>query len=45
MQDVTGIPAGYELRVEDYDHADDTQPDWDAEKECHVTVYEGGANG
>jgi len=39
IQDVTGIPAGYEVRVEDYDHADDTQPTWDAEKQCHVTVY------
>jgi len=42
VQDVNGIPAGYELRVEDYDYPDDTQPTWDAEKECHVTVYEGG---
>jgi hypothetical protein len=45
VQDVTGIPAGYELRVEDYDHADDSHPAWNAEKECFVTVYDGGANG
>jgi hypothetical protein len=43
VQDVTGIPAGYELQVEDYDHADDSQPSWNAEKECFVTVYKGGA--
>jgi hypothetical protein len=41
VQDVTGIPTGCEVRVEDYDHPDDTQPTWDAKKECHVTVYEG----
>jgi hypothetical protein len=41
VQDVTGIPPGVEVRVEDYDHADDTQPTWDAEKGCHVTVYGG----
>jgi hypothetical protein len=41
VQDVTGIPAGCEVRVEDYDHSDDTQPTWDQEKQCHVTVYGG----
>jgi hypothetical protein len=41
VQDVNGIPPGYEVKVEDYDHADDTQPTWDAEKGCHVTVYGG----
>jgi hypothetical protein len=45
VQDVNGVPAGYELRVEDYDHADDSQPTWDAEKECHVAIYEGGTHG
>jgi len=42
--DVDGVPAGYELRVEDYDHADNSHPAWDADKECFVTVYDGGAN-
>jgi hypothetical protein len=42
VQDADGIPPGYEVRVEDYDHSDDTQPTWDAEKEWHITVYEGG---
>ena len=44
VADVDGVPAGYELRVEDYDHADDSHPAWNAEKECFVTVYDGGAN-
>ena len=44
VQDVNGIPAGYEVRVEDYDHADARGPDWNAEKECQVTTYEGGAD-
>jgi len=42
VQDVTGVPAGYELRVEDYDVQDPGDDSWDAEKECAVTVYEGG---
>ena len=42
VQDVTGIPAGYEVRVEDYDHSDMRAKTWDAEKKCHVTVYGGG---
>jgi len=41
VQDVTGIPKGYEVRVEDYDESDETQPQWDAEKECFVSIYEG----
>ena len=41
VSDVGGIPAGYELRVEDYDHADESHPGWDAEKECFATVYGG----
>ena len=41
VQDVTGIPAGYEVRVEDHDGDDTSHPAWDAEKECFVTVYEG----
>jgi hypothetical protein len=43
VQDVSGVPAGYELRVEDYDHADETQPTWDAARYCNVTVYGGSA--
>lgn len=43
VQDVTGIPPGVEVRVEDYDHSDDTQPTWDAGKECAVTTYQGSA--
>jgi hypothetical protein len=43
VQDVTGVPAGYELRVEDYDGDDTSHPSWDAEKECFVTIYEGAA--
>jgi len=43
VQDVTGIPAGYELRVEDHDWNDTSHPAWDAEKECFITVYDGGA--
>jgi hypothetical protein len=42
VQDVTGIPAGYEVRVEDYDVHDPDDDSWDAQKECAVTVYEGG---
>ena len=44
VQDVTGIPSGYEVRVEDYDCQDPTDDSWEAEKECAVTVYEGGAH-
>jgi hypothetical protein len=39
VRDVTGIPAGYELRVEDYDMGDTGDDSWDAEKKCVVTVY------
>ena len=45
VTDVDGIPAGCEVRVEDYDHADDSHPGWDSERECDVTVYGGGAHG
>lgn len=45
VQDVAGLPSGYELRVEDYDGDDTSHPAWVAQKECYVTVYEGGANG
>ena len=41
VQDLTGIPAGYELRVEDYDMGDTGDDSWDAEKKCVVTVYVG----
>jgi len=45
VQDVSGVPAGYELHVEDYDVGDDTQSQWNAEKQCFLTVYEGGEAG
>jgi hypothetical protein len=41
VQDVNGIPAGYEVRVEDYDFPDTGDDSWDAEKKCVVTVYGG----
>jgi hypothetical protein len=41
VQDVIGIPAGCEVRVEDHDEGDTSHPSWDAEKECFVTVYGG----
>ena len=41
VQHVTGIPAGYEVRVEDRDEGDTSHPSWDAEKGCFVTVYGG----
>lgn len=43
VQDVKGIPAGYEVRVEDYDVHNPGDDSWDAEKECVVTVFEGPA--
>jgi hypothetical protein len=43
VQDVNGIPAGYEVRVEDYDVHNPCDDSWDAEKECVVTVFEGRA--
>jgi hypothetical protein len=45
FEDVTGLPEGYELRVEDYDGDDTSHPAWVAEKACYVTVYQGGSNG
>jgi hypothetical protein len=44
VQDVIGVPHGIEVRVEDYDDGDESHPTWDAEKECHLTIYEGGAS-
>lgn len=41
VQDVTGIPAGYEVRVEDYDEGDPSRQTWDDEKKFFVTVYGG----
>jgi hypothetical protein len=43
VQDVSDVPNGYELHVEDHDIHDEEHPQWDAEKECIVTVHEGGA--
>jgi len=42
ITDVSGLPRGMELQVEDYDVDDTEHPQWDAEKECIVSVYEGG---
>jgi len=44
VQDVIGVPHGIEVRVEDYDGGDESHPTWDAEKECHLTIYEGRAS-
>jgi len=43
VQDVSGVPEGYELRVEDYDEGDTEHPSWNPGKGCFVTIYEGGA--
>ena len=43
MQDVAGLPPGFEARVEDHDDGDPDHPSWDASKGCFVTVYEGDA--
>ena len=45
VQDVTGVPMGYELRVEDYDTNDTSHPSWNARKQCGVTIYDGGSDG
>ena len=45
VQDVTGVPDGDELRLEDYDSDDTSHPSWDAQKQCVVTIYEGASNG
>ena len=45
VQDVTGVPDGYQLRVEDYDTDDPSHPSWDAQKQCGVTTYDGDSNG
>ena len=42
VQDVAGVPAGFELRIEDHDGDDTSHPAWDEQKECFVTVYDGG---
>lgn len=43
VQDVKGVPNGYELHVEDHDEGDESFPAWDAEKKCFVTIYQGYA--
>jgi hypothetical protein len=43
VQDVTGLPQGYELHVEDHDEGDTSHPSWDAQKRCFVTIFDGGA--
>jgi hypothetical protein len=42
VQDVSGVPAGYELHVEDYDEGDESHPAWNPGKSCFVTIYGGG---
>jgi hypothetical protein len=42
VQEVSGIPAGCELRVEDHDDGDRDHPSWNPNKGCFVTIYEGG---
>jgi hypothetical protein len=41
VQDVTGVPKGYELHVEDHDEGDTSHPSWDEEKKCFVTIFDG----
>lgn len=41
VQEVSGVPKGFELHVEDYDEGDTEHPSWDAEKGCFISVYEG----
>jgi hypothetical protein len=41
IEDVTGLPKGYELHVLDHDGDDTAHPSWDAEKGCFVTIYDG----
>jgi hypothetical protein len=38
VQDVSGLPAGYEFHVEDHDEGEESHPSWDADKECLVTI-------
>jgi hypothetical protein len=42
VTEISGVPEGYELRVEDYDAADTSHPSWDADKQCSITAYTGG---
>jgi hypothetical protein len=44
VQDVIGLPASYELHVEDHDEGDTSHPSWDEERKCFVTIYEGGTS-
>jgi hypothetical protein len=39
VQEVTGIPAGYEVHVQDYDDGDESHPAWNADKGCFVEIY------
>jgi hypothetical protein len=39
VADVTGIPDGYEVVVEDYDGYDSAHPAWDDYKQCFVTIH------
>jgi|GEM_PF-6197676 len=39
VTDVSGVPEGYELHIEDYDVIDPEHPQWNVEKECLTSVY------
>jgi hypothetical protein len=41
VQDVTGVPKGYELHVEDHDEGETSHPSWDEDKKCFVTIFDG----
>jgi hypothetical protein len=41
VQDVTGIPSGYELHVEDHDDGDTSHPSWNEGKQCFITIFDG----
>lgn len=41
ITDVSGLPQGFVLRVEDYVGDDTSHPAWNEEKRCYVTHYDG----
>ena len=43
VQDVTGVPSGYELHVEDHDDGDTSHPSWNEGKQCFITIFDGEA--
>jgi hypothetical protein len=40
ITEVSGLPKGYLLRVEDYDVQDTDHSSWDPEKECVISIIE-----